>query len=87
MSKPANNPAEPSAEASVLRAIHSLAEALQKVPQDALDKWAAESLKDYIALATALARLAELTQTGAAKGEIITAEALTQIEKRLNLGL
>jgi hypothetical protein len=92
MSKPATSthPESPEthAEASVLRAIHSLAAALEKVPQATLDAWAAANLKDYLALASALARFAELTRpAAAAKSEVITPEALHQIEKRLNLGL
>jgi hypothetical protein len=92
MSKPATSPQPepaqpvPNAEASVLRAVHSLAAALEKVPQDTIDKWAKSSLKDYLALAAALAKLAELTQPAAArKNEIITADGLRHIEKRLNL--
>ena len=86
MSKPATNPTDAHAEASVLRAISGLATALEKVPQHTLDKWAASTLKDYLALAAALAKFIEHTHPAPKSGnEPITPEALRALEKRLNL--
>jgi hypothetical protein len=93
MSKPTtpNNPAqqEPTAEASVLRAVSALAAAVEKVPQDKLDQWAKSTLKDYLALVTALAKLVEqLSPRGgdaARPTKTITPEALRQLTQRLGL--
>lgn len=88
MSKPATQAQQdPTAEASVLRAVSALAAAIEKVPQDKLDQWARSTLKDYLALVAALAKLVEqLAPRDTVRAtEPITPEALRQLTKRLGL--